>query len=95
MALIDFVKPLSKGTTLGLGGTCFNVGCIPKKLMHTAANINEIIHKDATPFGLVSQGTSPNNNPSLVHSWETMRENVQNHIKALILNIVCHFVKRM
>ena len=52
MALIDFVKPLSKGTTLGLGGTCFNVGCIPKKLMHTAANINEIMHKYATPLAL-------------------------------------------
>lgn len=25
------------GTTWGLGGTCVNVGCIPKKLMHQAA----------------------------------------------------------
>ena len=25
------------GTQWGLGGTCVNVGCIPKKLMHQAA----------------------------------------------------------
>lgn len=25
------------GTKWGLGGTCVNVGCIPKKLMHQAA----------------------------------------------------------
>ena len=24
-------------SVLGLGGTCVNVGCIPKKLMHQAA----------------------------------------------------------
>ena len=30
----DYVKPTPIGTTWGLGGTCVNVGCIPKKLMH-------------------------------------------------------------
>jgi thioredoxin reductase (NADPH) len=34
VALADFVKPTPVGTTWGLGGTCVNVGCIPKKLMH-------------------------------------------------------------
>lgn len=37
VAVCDFVKPTPKGTTWGLGGTCVNVGCIPKKLMHQAA----------------------------------------------------------
>lgn len=37
VALADFVKPSPIGTTWGLGGTCVNVGCIPKKLMHFAA----------------------------------------------------------
>jgi thioredoxin reductase (NADPH) len=34
----------------GLGGTCVNVGCIPKKLMHKAAIIGEDL-KDAKAFG--------------------------------------------
>ena len=37
VAVCDFVKPTPKGTTWGLGGTCVNVGCIPKKLMHQAS----------------------------------------------------------
>ena len=28
----DYVKPTPNGTKWGLGGTCVNVGCIPKKL---------------------------------------------------------------
>lgn len=35
---------------LGLGGTCVNVGCIPKKLMHQAALLGGAI-KDSTKFG--------------------------------------------
>ena len=31
------------GTTWGLGGTCVNVGCIPKKLMHLASQLGEAI----------------------------------------------------
>ncbi len=34
----------------GLGGTCVNVGCIPKKLMHTAALLGQAL-KDAPYFG--------------------------------------------
>ena len=32
VAVLDFVKPTPIGTTWGLGGTCVNVGCIPKNL---------------------------------------------------------------
>ena len=31
----------NRGTKWGLGGTCVNVGCIPKKLFHTASLIFE------------------------------------------------------
>ena len=31
------------GSTWGLGGTCVNVGCIPKKLMHQAALLGQAI----------------------------------------------------
>ena len=41
MALADFVKPSPAGSTWGLGGTCVNVGCIPKKLMHYAGILAE------------------------------------------------------
>lgn len=44
VAVLDFVTPSPRGTTWGLGGTCVNVGCIPKKLMHQAALLGEAIH---------------------------------------------------
>lgn len=34
----------------GLGGTCVNVGCIPKKLMHQAALLGSAL-KDAQHYG--------------------------------------------
>lgn len=44
VAVLDFVKPSPQGTKWGLGGTCVNVGCIPKKLMHHASLLGEAIH---------------------------------------------------
>jgi thioredoxin reductase (NADPH) len=75
IALCDFVKPSPQGTKWGLGGTCVNVGCIPKKLMHTAALMGDL-SKDATSYGW--QGGD-----AAQHSWETMVQNVQDHIKGL------------
>lgn len=43
VAVLDYVTPTPKGTKWGLGGTCVNVGCIPKKLMHQAALLGEAI----------------------------------------------------
>ena len=34
VALVDYGE--------GLGGTCVNTGCVPKKLMHEAANLNNL-----------------------------------------------------
>eukprot|EP00521_Asterionellopsis_glacialis_P008202 CAMPEP_0195285368 /NCGR_PEP_ID=MMETSP0707-20130614/3220_1 /TAXON_ID=33640 /ORGANISM="Asterionellopsis glacialis, Strain CCMP134" /LENGTH=618 /DNA_ID=CAMNT_0040344849 /DNA_START=42 /DNA_END=1898 /DNA_ORIENTATION=+ len=85
VACLDFVKPSPQGTTWGLGGTCVNVGCIPKKLMHQGAIIKEGIHLDAEAFG-ISVGESKADGPNEViteHSWETMRENVINYIRGL------------
>lgn len=50
VAVLDFVKPSPHGSTWGLGGTCVNVGCIPKKLMHTAALMGEH-QKHAAEYG--------------------------------------------
>ena len=39
VGLCDFVQPTPIGTSWGLGGTCVNVGCIPKKLMHQVTDL--------------------------------------------------------
>jgi len=75
VAVLDFVKPSPLGTTWGLGGTCVNVGCIPKKLMHNAALLGEHTHS-AKEFGW-----EINEEPK--HNWETLRDNVQDHIRSL------------
>lgn len=74
VAVCDFVKPSPSGTTWGLGGTCVNVGCIPKKLMHQTALLGEAV-KDAKSFGW--QVEQPQ------HDWKKMVEEVQNHIGGL------------
>ena len=43
--MYDFVTPSSHGNKWGIGGTCVNVGCIPKKLFHEAAMQNETRRK--------------------------------------------------
>jgi len=72
--LFDFVRPSPQGSTWGLGGTCVNVGCIPKKLMHHAALIGQSF-RDAEPYGWEVEPAT--------HRWETMVEGVQDHIKSL------------
>uniref|UniRef100_A0A915BFN7 thioredoxin-disulfide reductase (NADPH) n=1 Tax=Parascaris univalens TaxID=6257 RepID=A0A915BFN7_PARUN len=73
---LDFVKPSVMGTTWGLGGTCVNVGCIPKKLMHQAALLGEHIG-DAKKFGWeIPEG-------DMKLSWEKMRNAIQDHIASL------------
>lgn len=42
VALADFVVPNFAGKSWGLGGTCVNVGCVPKKMMHYASEFGEI-----------------------------------------------------
>jgi len=76
VAVCDFVKPTPKGAAWGLGGTCVNVGCIPKKLMHQAAILGEGI-KDAKEYGW---NTEPD---TAKHDWNKMVEQVQNHIGSL------------
>merc|ERR1719453_3071150 len=75
VAVCDFVKPSPAGSTWGLGGTCVNVGCIPKKLMHQASLLGEGM-SDAKSYGWeVPDG--------IKHNWESMVSNVQAHIKSL------------
>ncbi len=41
------------GSKWGLGGTCVNVGCIPKKLMHQAALLGRAIKVTACCLSLL------------------------------------------
>eukprot|EP00761_Pharyngomonas_kirbyi_P011761 gb/GECH01011787.1/.p1 GENE.gb/GECH01011787.1/~~gb/GECH01011787.1/.p1 ORF type:complete len:496 (+),score=121.82 gb/GECH01011787.1/:1-1488(+) len=75
VALLDYVEPSPQGTTYGIGGTCVNVGCIPKKLMHRAAILGENID-DARTFGW--DAASP-----VEHKWEQMVQSINNHIRSL------------
>jgi len=76
VAVCDFVKPSPAGSTWGLGGTCVNVGCIPKKLMHQAALLGEAV-KDAKSFGWGVDRAQVN------HDWAAMVTEIQNHIGGL------------
>lgn len=75
VGIADFVKPSPKGTSWGLGGTCVNVGCIPKKLLHFAALAGELRH-DQISCGWTVDAQAP-------HDWKKMISTVNNHIYKL------------
>ncbi|XP_058974970.1 thioredoxin reductase 1, mitochondrial-like isoform X1 [Musca domestica] len=77
VACLDYVKPTPLGTKWGIGGTCVNVGCIPKKLMHQASLLGESIH-EATAYGWEIP-----NKEAIKPKWENLVQAVQNHIKSV------------
>lgn len=88
VALCDFVKPSPFGTSWGLGGTCVNVGCIPKKAFHIGASLRESIHADAHFFGIALVGTKPDELGQLPQletesQWSVVKDNIQNYIRSL------------
>ncbi|KAM4597629.1 thioredoxin reductase 1, cytoplasmic-like isoform 1-T3 [Polymixia lowei] len=94
--VLDYVVPTPKGTSWGLGGTCVNVGCIPKKLMHQTALLGTAM-QDARMFGWefeesgevpeVSHRRSRRGEVTTAcrvkHNWETMKTAVNNYIGSL------------
>ncbi|XP_065811423.1 thioredoxin reductase 3 isoform X1 [Labrus bergylta] len=94
--VLDYVVPTPKGTTWGLGGTCVNVGCIPKKLMHQTALLGTAM-QDARKFGWEFEETGEGSehrprrsrrgdiSPAchVKHNWETMTTAVNNYIGSL------------
>ncbi|RMC05895.1 hypothetical protein DUI87_17439 [Hirundo rustica rustica] len=69
VAVVDYVEPSPQGTTWGLGGTCVNVGCIPKKLMHQAALLGSAL-KDAQRYGW-------NISQPVHHTWKVKYFNIK------------------
>ncbi|KRX60862.1 Thioredoxin reductase 1, cytoplasmic, partial [Trichinella sp. T9] len=78
VAVLDFVTPTPLGTTWGLGGTCVNVGCIPKKLMHCTSLLGKNL-ADARKFGWKY-------GEEVKHSWTDMVTAIQSHITSLNWN---------
>ncbi|KAL6860382.1 Glutathione reductase [Amphichorda felina] len=58
-----------------LGGTCVNVGCVPKKVTYNAAALAEAIH-DAKAYGFSVQETAP-------FDWTTFKNKRDAYIKRL------------
>ena len=75
VGLADFVQPSPFGTSWGLGGTCVNVGCIPKKMMHYAG----LLYDQMKYFPLVGYP----NELKKDFNWDTLRDSVQGHISSL------------
>lgn len=68
VAVLDWVEPTPLGTSWGLGGTCVNVGCIPKKLMHQAALVGHQL-ADAPSYGWQLPNETPHR-----HDWFVFKE---------------------
>ena len=71
VAMFDYVVPSPQGATWGLGGTCVNVGCIPKKLMHIGTLVNEAGHMRESYGWKNEQGKEKEE-----HEWMVLRNNV-------------------
>ena len=75
-------KAASFGAKVGIiesgpiGGTCVNVGCVPKKIMFSAASIKEILDHDAkADYGFSFD--------SPTFSWPTLKQARDAYIKRL------------
>lgn len=76
VVVFDLVNSTVHGTKWGLGGTCVNVGCIPKKLMHYAASIGYTLETAAHQFGW-------NGVENAKHDWAKMAGTIGDYIKSL------------
>ena len=55
-----------------LGGTCVNLGCVPKKIMWYGAQIAEAIHDYGPDYGFTSEHTK--------FDFKTLRKNREDYI---------------
>ncbi len=76
VGLCDFVDTTNSGNKWGLGGTCLNVGCIPKKLMVLTSEIYQDI-KFSDYFGFQNSKEIIN-----TFNWNQLINNIRNYIKS-------------
>eukprot|EP01080_Neovahlkampfia_damariscottae_P002334 gene2334-2802_t len=74
VGLFNFVQPTESSDIWGLGGTCVNVGCIPKKLFHQAGLLGEFF-KDSKNFGWTYDNKK--------HDWSKLQQNVKTYTSKL------------
>lgn len=58
-----------------LGGTCINVGCVPKKVMWQASDIYQTIQRDAPSYGIQAD--------EMAFDFKTLVKNRENYIEFL------------
>lgn len=75
VGLFNFVNPTKNSSQWGLGGTCVNVGCIPKKLFHQAGILGTSI-KDSKDFGWKIEN-------EIKHDWKLLQHNVKKYVSKL------------
>lgn len=75
ICIFDYVEPSPYGTKWGLGGTCVNVGCIPKKLMHKASLLGEE-YNYMEKYGWKTKDEITNN-------WNVLKNNINDYISSL------------
>jgi thioredoxin reductase (NADPH) len=83
IAVFDYVTPTQHGTKWGLGGTCVNVGCIPKKLMHYSGSFPDTC-KSAENLGWSVEKK---------HNWGSMVEKITDYIKSINFSLKNQLVK--
>ena len=78
VAIVNYVEPSPLGSKWGWGGTCLNVGCIPKYMFHEAADqVRSLGLRQG--FGIESEEASKK---ILSLSWANLSKSVQNYIKS-------------
>ncbi|TMW58423.1 hypothetical protein Poli38472_009982 [Pythium oligandrum] len=56
-----------------LGGTCVNVGCVPKKIMYLAANMGHLLHRDLLYYGFENAEGGHLADKTTFH-WDKLKE---------------------
>ena len=59
------------------GGTCVNVGCVPKKILYNTAHVYETVRHEASQFGVVGSGDV------VKFDWQSNKTARDNYIKRL------------
>jgi glutathione reductase (NADPH) len=75
-----------------LGGTCVNVGCVPKKLFVYAAEFSESFH-NAQGFGWSLTGQQTHNWPTLLHNKNAEIERLNGVYRNLLVNSGCDLIE--
>lgn len=65
-----------------LGGTCVNVGCVPKKVMWNAATIADILSHDAKQYGFLTSSSADYSSIAKL-DYSMLKEKRDNYIKRL------------